>query len=424
MAQPPSAMDNIVGIDASKCKYVKKKHLGQGNFGNAWKVEEVATNQVYAGKIMNTNNMSAKDRGFVANEVRCLARCNHPNIVRHVFSADVEGTLLIVMEFADGGDLYKQIKARQATQRYFKEHEILFIFVQLCLALEHIHSKKMMHRDLKTANVLLTSTGLVKLGDFGFSRQYEDTLSNPVGSTFCGTPYYLSPELWQRSPYSKKSEMWALGVVLYEVMALRRPFGGRDMGELIENICKGHTEPLPEAYSPELREMCYQLLQLDPNARPTMRQLFAQPFMKKKGLELLRSSVENHPRIAPDVRAAIVQSIDDALNPNFGLEYEASRVVPRSSVLLRHMGPALGWQPCVVELTLSELRLYSPENATEIESFPIEQLTSVCPIEADIVGERLVFAVKNMHGSAFWLKESTEEGFNMWLSTLQNAQSC
>ena len=86
---------------------------------------------------------------------------------------------------------------RQAGNKYFKEHEVLFILVQLCLALQHIHSKKMMHRDLKTANVLLTSSGIVKIGDFGFSRQYEDSLSKDVGTTFCGTPYYLSPELWK-----------------------------------------------------------------------------------------------------------------------------------------------------------------------------------------------------------------------------------
>lgn len=73
--------------------------------------------------------------------------------------------ILIVMEYADGGDLYKQIKARQQGMKHFREHEILFIFLQLCLAMDHIHSKRMMHRDLKTANVLLTATGLVKLGD-------------------------------------------------------------------------------------------------------------------------------------------------------------------------------------------------------------------------------------------------------------------
>ncbi|KPI82419.1 putative serine/threonine-protein kinase, partial [Leptomonas seymouri] len=240
---------------------------------------------------MDLEHMSEKDRGFATNEVKCLSRCNHPHIVRCVDSVEKSGRLLIVMEYADGGDLYKQIKARVASMKYFREHEVAFIFLQLCLALDHIHSNKMMHRDLKTANILLTTTGLVKLGDFGFSRQYEDSLSNAVGSTFCGTPYYLSPELWHRQPYSKKSEMWALGVVLYEVMALKRPFSGKNMDELITNICHGRRADLPPRYSEELCGICNRLLSVDPNMRPTIQELFQEPFIHTN-LETLKRSVE------------------------------------------------------------------------------------------------------------------------------------
>lgn len=412
-----SAMEQIIGSDPN-CRYIKRRHLGSGSFGSAWKVEENGTGVAFAAKLMNTNNMSAKDRGFVANEVRCLASCDHPNIVKHVVSMDIDGMILIVMEYADGGDLYKQIKARQAGMKYFKEHEILFIFLQLCLALDHIHQKRMMHRDLKTANVLLTATGLVKLGDFGFSRQYEDSLSNPVGSTFCGTPYYLSPELWRRAPYSKKSEMWALGCVLYEVMSLRRPYAGRHMDELIENIVNAHYEPLPEHYSPELRNVVCQLMELEPNNRPSLRQLFQQPFIRNNGLVTLRRSVEGHSRIPVDVRTAMVRNIDEVMAQD-SVEHEGPRVVPKKGILQRHSADA-GWKDCELELTDTTITMRDVKDGS-VETVDLNALTSVCPIDATIAIEHFVFAMKNQTGKAFWFKEKDQKSFEDWLAALQNA---
>lgn len=424
LPQPPAVdaveksdpLEGILGTQPD-CKYVKKKLLGQGSFGSAWRVEEKETGTIYAAKVMDTNNMSSKDRGFVANEVKCLSRCNNANIIRHRVSYERGGMLLIIMEYADGGDLYRQIKARQHTMRYFKEHEVLFIFLQLCLALDHIHLNKMMHRDLKTANVLLTTTGLVKLGDFGFSRQYEDSLSNPVGSTFCGTPYYLSPELWRRAPYSKKSEMWALGVVLYEVMALKRPFGGRNMDELIENILHAHRQELPCVYSEDLRRLCGQLLSLDPRHRPSLRQLFQQPFIRK-GLETLRRSVLNHSRIPENIQTAIARNVDEVLNSDLQ-DYECSRVVPRKGTVARHTANR-GWQDC--ELTLDENAVTLRNVATDvIERVELNALTSVCPIDPNIAHEEFVFALKNNTGKVFWFRENNETSYEEWLVVLQNA---
>jgi serine/threonine protein kinase len=413
----PDPLQHIVGSDPS-CRFIKKKLLGTGSFGSAWRVEERETGQVMAAKVMDTNAMTAKDRGFVANEVKCLARCNHPNVIRHHMSAEIDGMMLIVMEYADGGDLYKQIKARQVGQRYFKEHEILFIFLQLCLALEHIHSKKMMHRDLKTANVLLTTTGLVKLGDFGFSRQYEDSLSNPVGSTFCGTPYYLSPELWRRAPYSKKSEMWALGVVLYEVIALRRPFGGKNMDELIDNILNARYEPLPAQFSPELQQLVGQLLSLNPSQRPSLRQMFRQNFIRQQGLVVLKRSVENHVRIPQATREALVASVDQVLDCEE--DYEGSRVVPKSGILKRHTADS-GWADCELLLSANGVTMRDPRDPNSVETVELHALTSVCPIDPSIANEQFVFAMKNQTGKAFWFKEADAANFQEWLTALQNA---
>lgn len=413
------ALQGILGVTPD-CKYIKRKLLGQGSFGSAWRVEESATKRILAAKVMDLNSMSAKDRGFVTNEVKCLSRCHNPHIVRCEESIEKDGILVIIMEYADGGDLYKQIKARQQSTRFFKEHEVIFIFLQLCLAIDHIHSNKMMHRDLKTANVLLTTTGLIKLGDFGFSRQYEDSLSNPVGTTFCGTPYYLSPELWHRKPYSKKSEMWALGVVIYEVMALRRPFGGRNMDELISNICKSSREPLPETYSAEMRAICDSLLQVDAAKRPALRELFGQPFVRKH-LEILQQSVQRHTQIAPQTREDIGRCVSEALKAGSTSTPEPPKtpVAPRKGMVQQH-NSAAGWQDCELSLDDQKVTVRNIAAATE-QNIPLNTITSVIPIEETIAGTKFVFAMKDMTGKAFWFKGRNENEYKEWLSALQNA---
>ncbi|CAJ1011095.1 putative Protein kinase domain/Protein tyrosine kinase/Kinase-like [Leishmania naiffi] len=400
------------------CQYVKKRLLGQGSFGSAWRVEESATGSVFAAKVMDLNSMSEKDRGFVTNEVKCLSRSRNPHIVRCENAIEREGHLLIVMEYADGGDLYKQIKARVREMKFFREHEVVFIFLQLCLALDHIHSNKMMHRDLKTANILLTTTGLVKLGDFGFSRQYEDSLSNAVGSTFCGTPYYLSPELWHRQPYSKKSEMWALGVVLYEVMALRRPFTGKNMDELITNICHGRRADLPPSYTASLRDVCNRLLSVDANMRPTIQELFHEPFIRSN-LETLKRSVEKHNRIPADVRDAIARCIAQSLSteePPAQLEEPS----PFIGTVSRHTA-LRGWQKCLLSFDKKQISIRDPSGVDLEEVVPVSTLTSVCPIDVMMAGEEFVFAMKNQAGKAFWFMAPNQRAYEQWLSTLQEA---
>lgn len=411
----PDPLQGILGTTPN-CRYVKKRLLGQGSFGNAWRVEETSSKRVLAAKVMDLNAMNEKDKGFVTNEVKCLSRCNNPHIVRCEAAIEKDGILLIVMEYADGGDLYRQIKARQQSLRYFREHEVVFIFLQLCIALDHIHMNKMMHRDLKTANILLTTTGLVKLGDFGFSRQYEDSLSNPVGSTFCGTPYYLSPELWHRQPYSKKSEMWALGVVLYEIMALRRPFGGRSMDDLISNISQARRQPLPSSFSEQLRGVCDKLLSVDPKDRPSLRELFEDPFIRSN-LQTLQRSVERHNRLQEETRKDISEAIKFALSGTQAEEKE--KIQPKKGIVKRHTAGG-GWQDCELELDEQSISMKTLETG-HLESIPLSTITSACPIDDHGGAEKFVFAMKNFTGKAFWFQTKGNTSLNEWLSALQNA---
>eukprot|EP00760_Papus_ankaliazontas_P018656 PhM_4_TR17560/c0_g2_i1/m.103896/K08857/NEK1_4_5; NIMA (never in mitosis gene a)-related kinase 1/4/5 len=272
--------DKLPGVPpGARCKYEGVRVLGTGAFGEVWLLRHTSSNKQFVGKIMNFTNVSEKHREFVRREITCLAQCTHANIVQYIEAADLGSRFLIVMEYCEGGDLSKQISFRKKEEPY-DEQEVLFIIVQLMLALDYIHSKKILHRDLKCANVLLTMQGLLKVGDFGFSRQYDNTISDAVGTTFCGTSYYIAPEIWRHEAYNKKADMYSLGVLLFEVLAMQRPFTGNE-AQMVPDILSGQHAQLPrDRYSAELIELCEALLSVDPATRPDTRTMATLPFIQ------------------------------------------------------------------------------------------------------------------------------------------------
>ena len=186
-----------------------------------------------------------------------------------------------------GGDLAKKVSAQRGT--YFSESQIIDWFTQICLALKHVHDRKVLHRDLKCQNIFLTKTNIIKLGDFGIARVLSSTREN--ARTMVGTPYYLSPEIINGKAYSFKSDIWSLGVVLYELCALKPPFDASSLPFLAMKIVKGQYNPIPSVYSKDLKNLVASLLQLDPNKRPTTNQILKMPIIQERIKNFLSESV-------------------------------------------------------------------------------------------------------------------------------------
>eukprot|EP00916_Digyalum_oweni_P001121 GHVL01002226.1.p1 GENE.GHVL01002226.1~~GHVL01002226.1.p1 ORF type:complete len:403 (-),score=65.59 GHVL01002226.1:632-1840(-) len=269
-------------------KYEVIRTIGQGTYGAA--VLVIKDGKEYVMKQIVMEQMSLKERQDSVNEVEILNMMEHPNVIRYWESFLYQGSLMIVTDFCSGGDLARKIGSMQKRKTgpcYFTEKECMFIFIQICLALQHVHRQNVLHRDLKTQNVFLTSTGCVKLGDFGIAKLLTSQTS--MARTMIGSPFYMSPELCQDQPYNAKSDIWALGCVLYEICTGgRRPFEGANMGSLILKIIKGtytaamdinlgESAPVPK----DLSNLIDLLLHEDPIKRPTLDDILNTPYVSQ-----------------------------------------------------------------------------------------------------------------------------------------------
>ena len=250
--------------------------LGRGSFGSVYSCVRKQTSKKYVIKQINVQILSSEEQRDAVKEVRLMASLNHQNIV-HYYDSFIDGKLLnIVMGLCDGGDLQEFLKKRNK-QNKIKEPLVWHLFIQICKGMAYMHSKRILHRDLKTANIFLSNTNdpkrpKVKIGDLGVARVLDN--SSSFAQTMVGTPYYLSPELCEDKPYNNKSDVWALGCVLYEMCSLTHPFEANNQGALILKIVRGKYPSLStDEYSGALRHLVTCLLSRSPMRRPTVQQV-------------------------------------------------------------------------------------------------------------------------------------------------------
>lgn len=254
--------------------------LGEGAYSAVYKVCRLADGEIYALKKVKLPSLSDKEKQNALNEVRLLASVRQENIIgyKEAFFDDKTRCLCIVMEYSDGGDLFQQIVRCQKERTHLRESDVWNFLHGMCKGLKALHDMKILHRDLKCANVFLSATeNAAKLGDFNVSKVAKRGLC----MTQTGTPYYASPEVWRDMPYDAKSDMWSLGCVLYEMVALRPPFRAEDMEGLYRKVLRGQYPRIPQHYSNDLAEVIAMLLQVNPRHRPTVDQLLTTPVLQR-----------------------------------------------------------------------------------------------------------------------------------------------
>ena len=254
--------------------------IGEGSYSTVLKVQRIEDGNIYALKRVKFYKLSEKEKENALNEIRILASVKNKNVIsyKEAFFDEKDSSLGIVMEYADKGDLFKLITERKKTKNYFTEQEVWKIFIQLLNGLKALHDFKILHRDIKSANVFLFKGGICKLGDLNVSKVARKGL----GYTQTGTPYYASPEVWEEKPYDSKSDVWSLGCVMYEMITLRPPFQAKSMEELYKKVMRGNYPRIPSRYSEDLSDAIKLMIQVEAGARPSCEELLKMPMITKR----------------------------------------------------------------------------------------------------------------------------------------------
>ena len=263
------------------------KELGKGAFSTVSLVKRRQDNKIYALKCVQISKLSTHERQNSLNEVRLLASINHKNIIsyKESFYNENNKTLNIILEYADDGDLQTKIISKKNSDNIFEEKTIWSIFIQMVKGLNELHNKKIVHRDLKSANIFLMKNGICKLGDLNVAKVAENGLLR----TQTGTPFFASPEIWEDKPYSFKSDIWSIGCILYQMAALKMPFQGKNIKEVYYNLKNVNIPPLPENYSKELMIMIKKMLRLKPEQRPSTQEILDDEIIKSKMKKLFEN---------------------------------------------------------------------------------------------------------------------------------------
>lgn len=297
--------------EEEKLHYIPIRILGRGAFGEATLYRRTEDNSLVVWKEVELNSLNEKERRDVMNEISILSILEHNNIIAYLNHFMDKNSLLIELEYCNGGNLYDKINHQNG--KLFSEEVVIWYLYQIASAVSHIHKAGILHRDIKTLNIFLTKTDLIKLGDYGLAKKLDSKSS--MAETCVGTPYYMSPELCQGSKYNFKSDIWAMGCVIFEVLALTRTFDATNPLNLCVKIVQGNwtMEVNSDVYSSALIELVYECLDQDPVKRPTSDQILDQPLIACCRQELeervaLLNSAMRKPKLstATDTPVAVV----------------------------------------------------------------------------------------------------------------------
>lgn len=281
--------------------------LGEGGMGVVYQGVHEKLGRSAAIKILGTSAADPSFKTRFVNEARVQAGLHHPNVATLYDFREQEHELVIFMELVDGECLDDLI-----SRRAFTVDEALTVFASICEAIAYIHDHGVIHRDIKAQNAKLTAAGVVKLLDFGIAKDASSQGLTQTGGVI-GTPNYLSPEQLEGLSASKQTDIWALGVLLYEMLTGRLPFMGDTLGGLVLKITKGDFPP-PESLNPavsrDVASLAAKCLKRDTNSRyRTVSELLADV---RRVLEKRKASVTSH-----ELRAVAIKAAQPAYQPVF-----------------------------------------------------------------------------------------------------------
>uniref|UniRef100_A0A7N8XET8 Mitogen-activated protein kinase kinase kinase 4 n=1 Tax=Mastacembelus armatus TaxID=205130 RepID=A0A7N8XET8_9TELE len=278
----PKSYDNVmhVGLRKVTFKWQRGNKIGEGQYGKVYTCINVDTGELMAMKEIRFQPNDHKTIKETADELKIFEGIKHPNLVRYFGVELHREEMYIFMEYCDEGTL------EEVSRLGLQEHVIRLYSKQITTAINVLHEHGIVHRDIKGANIFLTSSGLIKLGDFGCSvklRNNTHTMPGEVNSTL-GTAAYMAPEVITRAKgegHGRAADIWSLGCVLIEMVTGKRPWHEYEHNfQIMYKVGMGHKPPIPEKLSTEGKDFLGHCLESEPKCRWTASMLLDHPFVK------------------------------------------------------------------------------------------------------------------------------------------------
>ena len=299
------------------------ERIGVGSYGRVYKVSK--NNTYYVLKEIPLNLSSAAQKiNSVQNEADILSSLSNKYVVKFYKSFKKNQNIYIIMEYCDNGDLctfLSRMKKHRINENYYlDEDDVWKLFIQMSIGLYYIHSKKIIHRDIKTLNIFLTKNYDAKIGDLGVAKILENTNH---AMTFIGTPYYVSPEMCRNKPYNEKSDIWALGCILYELLTFNHPFTATNQAALFIKILNNKYNPFPPGVPEDLKLMVDFILQKDYEVRPSMEDIITSNSFQYNALRL---GLDNDLKDVLGIKELPINSMKKELSTNFSERINNDRI--------------------------------------------------------------------------------------------------